>query len=1601
MKMSYFICILFFINFITSKETGTVEILSSDSKYLSSEYSSLFQIPITKIKNLFSNGGERSGYELSKAFDNSWTTHWRSEGQQGSSYINKITGITYDSLINFIIVTFKQEIYFDKIVYKTDNCYTCEGIGYPTILKIYTKLNKDSNVDPYSDSGFELEYEISSEASGEKVLFKFAKTIKCDQIKLEWSEMKTYSRFEKFTTAMDIQFFIPENENLNETILDLFNSNDYRYMTLNKQFDSLELIETIIQNNEHILSINEILKNYLNRAKLASTGALKFDSRREFTTNQSAKKNIIRQRGDILGYSRNKLKMSMAGTNRQSLGIFTLANETINVFVKGDDNDPLPRIRFSQYIGNYNTWLGKEITLVKGRQNLICNNFNVDDFSIKVMAGGPVYISNPYTSAEQSQNVKVYIEGGKIFPNFRLGENNENEYKHFLEEYVEMYKNNKETYFDINELFGFRSMMTIPATLSINNYKDSYKGPIQNLNNWDNYIKQLFKFDGIQYKPSEPYYDLKSVYSNLHIRYAQPFGAAYASTEHIGIFSDDWMNTAIYGSFFGWGFAHEIGHTMDINERTVTETSNNMISKYEETFIRKEGTRGNFVYSLLYLTPDDINVLDRGCDLTSSGCKGFFTNYQMNYLIWWHIESLFPGYWGKLDNMYRYNYSISEGMSRTEREIFFTNIITGIDLGYYFYRWGFFLNNEGIFVPENASDIYLEKMNEYINNGKITANKILKLWYLDYKEYMYIVNGGEGCYENQDKYKVEIEKILYINKTRTAILLPKINCEGHLGFEIYENNKLLGFTYDNIYVDTKEYEENYEKTYKIIAYDRKLNPSKESGVKNIEKNSKVCSYNFIIYDSIKEAIDSSIEDEINIYLLKDTYEGTIEINKKINIYISEEISNKNITIYKIDSGHLFNIKENSILKIEGKDNNNKIILDGMNIKTSGNLIYGNKGTITGNFLILQNINNSEQNGGAIYLISCTFNLYNSLIINNYAYNGAGLFSQLSSISNLENVTFENNKGYIGAGIKNTGQIKLNKCQIKNCYAYNYGGGISNEGGGVVYLTEVEIKGNTADNMGGGLYIDGFTSLIKVEISENKANIGAGISYLGGNNKRTLNMEVNTNIYNNNALKYAGGIYVKGGIANLNGGNIFENTINKQNGESSSDLFYIENGVVNINSVKISGSIYKADLGTIYLRSALLKYNEKSNIYIDFPNNGISKNIILPSSYTITSDDLNLISLFDINIGILELSSNNIIFSPKILNIKFNTKNSTYLKSSLLDTFLTEEQYYYGKSLTLSQSFFPLKDYEYVIKIYDKEGNNYNLGETIILKKDIEFMFDISYKNIIILDFIDYIEEKLIIPTDYLYLPAFRKDYSSEKEILFWKDFKSQEIFDVSAKVEGKSNRTFVAIYSNNGDNFFVQIFAFGINFYSSFSKYKEQIKLPEIDIPTNNHFIGWNDLIDNKIYDANITNILIIKDFYLIAKIIGYINYYISDNLILQKSYDINSTFIVLNQSNFPNDKILNWKDKSSGFIYESDKEYKIEGDIDLQAILDTNKKTEEEEGNSSNKSNKVILIVAICIITVFILSMIAYLIRRYFKIKKCKEVDSKVFETKKTDNTK
>ena len=256
-KNFLFLTLLIFILKLSS-QTGTVEILSEDSKYFNLEYTSLFKIPTSMI-TLFSTGGERSGYELSKAFDNKWNTNWRSEGEQGAEYTNPITGVTYDSLLNSIIITFSTTVVFDKMIFKTDNCNGCEGIGYPTELKLYSKLKSDSNdvLNPYDDSDFTLIDDIESDATQSIVLFKFEQTIKCDQIKIEWANIKTYyPRFPKMITVREI-LFLPETSYFNETIINLFSKDDYTQMTLSEEFNDINKIEELIQNSQYIINMND------------------------------------------------------------------------------------------------------------------------------------------------------------------------------------------------------------------------------------------------------------------------------------------------------------------------------------------------------------------------------------------------------------------------------------------------------------------------------------------------------------------------------------------------------------------------------------------------------------------------------------------------------------------------------------------------------------------------------------------------------------------------------------------------------------------------------------------------------------------------------------------------------------------------------------------------------------------------------------------------------------------------------------------------------------------------------------------------------------------------------------------------------------------------------------------------------------------------------------------------------------------------------------------------------------------------------------------------------------------------------------------------
>ena len=239
------------------------------------------------------------------------------------------------------------------------------------------------------------------------------------------------------------------------------------------------------------------------------------------------------------------------------------------------------------------------------------------------------------------------------------------------------------------------------------------------------------------------------------------------------------------------------------------------------------------------------------------------------------------------------------------------------------------------------------------------------------------------------------------------------------------------------------------------------------------------------------------------------------------------------------------------------------------------------------------------------------------------------------------------------------------------------------------------------------------------------------------------------------------------------------------------------------------------------------------------------------------------------------------------------------------------------------------------RLYDQNGNEYTLGQKLKLVDNIQFLYDKGYKNIIKLDFIDYQENKLVIPDEYLTLPSYRKDYDTEKIILNWKDQDSNEIFKKYEKIKGDKNRTLLVVYSE-GEYFLIQL-SYLNNNSSKLLKFDDSLTFPNVTLPEENHFMGWKDELSNQTYGNNVTSISVKNKYVFMAVIVSYVKYFINNDLMHTETYDVNSSFVLYDKSNFPDFKILNWIDEKNKVEYYYDEEYVLRGDIELYAVLERN----------------------------------------------------------------
>ena len=696
-----------------------------------------------------------------------------------------------------------------------------------------------------------------------------------------------------------------------------------------------------------------------------------------------------------------------------------VARKKLYVYVETESNDPIPGIIFTQHISDNRAYETK--SLVKGLNIIdvpdLYDKYKNDGWTTATEKGGCIYISNPYTENQQSSNVKVYIEGGDKIPVFKKGDD-KNKFYDKLEEYHKHLSNGESGYHDVAEIAATYNFMTISFEYAYKAFVQSRTDPNVTVKNWDKFLVKMFEFDGLTYDQYKNFWH--------QVKLNQPYGAAYATAEIVAIQHDIWEAKALTGEILGWGFAHEFGHCLDNVNRLYVEKSNNMWSMFY-TVNQKYVDGWDFSAALKKIAPDTNKYTwdDFGFD---------------GIMAFWNLEVFHNGYWAELDTMYRNNTtgnatadSYAASCSSNEKLALYSSKIIGIDLTYYFERWG---------LLSNESSAYKNAI-----NALTLSKEEPKIWY-----YNGTTSYGKTDKSNLGKYvNVSVESVSVTSAGTTIDLnIPKNYEDAHLGYEIVRDGVVIGFTWDNEYVD-KEVTSKSDKTYVINAYDLKLNKySSASFNLNYYSTNSVAMINSngtpIYYSSLNDAVQAAKNGD-TVYLMKSCGITNIAVSGK-SITIMPYSNDRRYVLYQTQDSNIFSVSNNGCLTLatpEGSEDNT-FILDGRG-DTNGTRTCGLTSAFNGTIIIKKGvtIQSCPKYTNAIYANKGVIKLEGCIIKDNrtkhgtiHADNGSTLYSS-NGTKIIHNFAKE-----VGSGIYSSGSVP------------NY-----------VYITDTELCYNYTENLSGG------------------------------------------------------------------------------------------------------------------------------------------------------------------------------------------------------------------------------------------------------------------------------------------------------------------------------------------------------------------------------------------------------------------------------------------------------------------------------------------------------------------------------------------------------
>ncbi|MEG0309217.1 MAG: NPCBM/NEW2 domain-containing protein [Clostridium sp.] len=492
----------------------------------------------------------------------------------------------------------------------------------------------------------------------------------------------------------------------------------------------------------------------------------------------------------------------------QPTGYRVKPGDVINVYVDVEKGEPMPQIIFKQMDTAHNGT--RSIGLQQGKNTITIPAVETDSIRPGKAPGGVLYTVNPYTTAQQSRKPKIRFENLEKYPHYVKGVDNDADVLKELEDYV-MALEKDPTLPNVFEVFGDKSLINVTATSALKFYKSSGKTPSYSANVQDNIVKETMKFWGFD-NSSEKNSDFNFRYVNM-LKNLSP--AAYMNGGNgITGMRPEHEAGALNGET-SWGFMHEMGHNFDTRNRLIVETTNNILPLQFQRLanipsrLTNSGIFEERVYPKVIKADYENNLMypDSSVDFQHIATLWQLAVYDENFYP--EFEKRFRE---TSENFGSIN-AVHNGWAKMASDVL------KMDMAEHFERHGAKLTAE--------TKAYTAK---YPKQDK-------KTWYVN--DSIYLEKGG--AFTEALNYSItDIE-----NRADGRVINFKIdeeNKKNTLGYEVYRDGQLIGFTQKNTFVDkTSTPDTNHE--YKIVAFDKTLTGKGSATIKaftpKIEKLDKV------------------------------------------------------------------------------------------------------------------------------------------------------------------------------------------------------------------------------------------------------------------------------------------------------------------------------------------------------------------------------------------------------------------------------------------------------------------------------------------------------------------------------------------------------------------------------------------------------------------------------------------------------------------------------------------------------------------------------------------------------------------------------------------